>query len=425
MKNQEGSLDRFIDALNAGENPVVEEIDDPGLESLLDTADTVRLLCEPRWPDSDFPKVLAARLAHELSTQHPVHASSLKARNSIPANEHRKTTDRRKTLEQHDRPDSRDQRRWLRQGLELVAGILFLAILTGIMVTMLESQKGVSEPGQTRLEPAGEVTTPPVSPVVVAPGRPVTLEEAKEQVRAFLEDPDAILTGEATDEFNLIGGQSVRVGTDYIIKRQMDGVRYPDQFTVDGDSGEITEATLPSATSDTAAKQPVSETQANLIATKFAQTHFDKFDQLSAHEDGQGIGAVGAHGQDRTHQFRWELRSPDTGAWLPTFVSVGVDLETGQVTSYFAHRTDYRGPTTPKIDREQAVQIALAEAHKDPELAGAKAGQVELQAGPVEGQDRVIWFVGLDNVSEHALVRHFFVDAITGEILNPLGSPVG
>lgn len=425
MKNQEEYLDHFIDALNADENPVLTEIDDPELESLLETAGTVRLLREPEWPDSDFPKVLSAQLARELSTERTTRDSGLRMPNPIPADDRRQTTDRRRKLEQHDRPGNRHKLRWLRQGLELVAGIVFLAILTGIMVTMLESQMGVPTSGQTRLEPAGELTTLAMTPVVVAPGRPVTLEEAKDQVRAFLEDPNAILSGETNDEFNLIGGQPVRVGTYYNIKRQMDGVRDPDQFTVDGDTGEITEATLPSATSDNMPKQPVSVTEASLIATKFAQSHFDKFDQLTAHNENHLGGRVGTKGQDRVYQVRWQLRSPESGAWLPTFVSVGVDLETGQVTSYFARRTDYRGPTAPKIDRDQAVQIALSEAHKDPELAGAKAGEVRLEADTVEGQDHVTWFIGLDNVPEHALVRHFSVDAITGEIVNPLGSPVG
>ncbi|HEU4792372.1 MAG TPA: PepSY domain-containing protein, partial [Nitrolancea sp.] len=150
-----------------------------------------------------------------------------------------------------------------------------------------------------------------------------------------------------------------------------------------------------------------------------------KFDQLTVHDEDHSGGTVGARGQDTVYQVRWQLRSPDSGAWLPTFVWVGVDLETGQVTRYFARRTDYRGPTAPKIDREQAVQIALAEAHKDPDLAHAIAGQVELSAGSVSGQDGVTWNVSLDNVPTHSLVRHFSVDAITGEILNPLGSPVG
>ncbi|CCF85137.1 PepSY domain-containing protein [Nitrolancea hollandica] len=425
MKNQEEYLDRFIDALNAEENPVLTEIDDAELESLLETTVTVRHLREPEWPDSDFPKVLSARLAHELSTQRTTHTSSLKTPNAIPTDGRGQTTDRRRILEQHDRPNGRDTRRWLRQGLELVAGIVFLAILTGIMVTMLESQKGVPESGQTRLEPAGEVTTPPVTPVVTAPGRPVTLEEAKNQVRAFLEAPDAILTGEASPSYNIIGGQPVRVGTYYIIKRQMDGVRDPDQFTVDGDSGEIIAAHLPSATSDNMPKQPVSEAQANLIVTKFAQTRFYQFAHLTVHDEDHLGGRVGTKGQDRVYQVRWQLRSPESGAWLPTFVWVGVDLETGKVTSYIARRTDYRGPTAPKVNREQAIQIALTEAHKDPDLAGAKVGEVRLEADTVEGKDHVTWFISLDNVPEHALVRHFSVDAITGEIVNPLGSPVG
>jgi hypothetical protein len=61
----EDELDRFVDTLVAGRG-VPSGASDPDLAGLFATARRVRALREPEWPPSDFPIVLAARLAAAL-----------------------------------------------------------------------------------------------------------------------------------------------------------------------------------------------------------------------------------------------------------------------------------------------------------------------------------------------------------------------
>jgi hypothetical protein len=269
--------------------------------------------------------------------------------------------------------------------------------------------------------PAPTANATPINsvPLMTPPAlsnQPLTLEQAEDRVRAFLGEPDA----------ELIGGISVpdtnpTLAT-FEITREIGLDHYQDEFSVDPTTGELREALLPSQTTLMQPAKPVSETEAIAIADSFAKQHFVDFERLTFHE---ATDLDRAPGGDAVYSVLWQVQSRQAGAWLPTWVRVGVDLESGQVFSYFTIRVDYRGAAVPTVDRAQAVSTALDEAKKDPEIAGATAGTVELQTTPIDGDYRLAWFIQLDGVPEGPYTRHFYVDALSGQVLNPVGSPNG
>lgn len=201
-------------------------------------------------------------------------------------------------------------------------------------------------------------------------------------------------------------------------QRTVAGAPLPDEFTVDASSGEVVEALLHSHAIHDASQRRIAEAQARATAEEFGRTHFADFGQLSLDEaTASGIARDGVPMYDVV----WG-RQAESGAWLPTSLHIGVDMETGQVVNYTVVRVDYRGPTVPVVSRERAIELALAEARKGSRLAHVTVNQVELLA---VGPDQLAWFVELGNVPSDIFVRHFYLDALTGAILNPLGSPVG
>lgn len=265
-------------------------------------------------------------------------------------------------------------------------------------------------------------------------GRLVTLDGAKARVQKFLGERDLVLQGWFVDH----GAPQVAAGSEdskskgrlivdmkeFVVQRQVTNVRYPDEFNVDAKTGEVRQANLVSNTLLGAPRRPVTEATAKAVAEEFARTRYADFGKLTVKEEGR-LGQ--AAGGDPVFSVRWGQRAADSEAWLPAFVWVDVDLETGRVVHYSSGRGEYDGPTTPQVSRERAVEIALAEARRDPRTAGATVGPVELRAGNgPAGQPELNWVVLLEGVPKESLARrHILVDAISGSILNPFGSPLG
>jgi hypothetical protein len=259
-------------------------------------------------------------------------------------------------------------------------------------------------------------------------GQALTLDGAQAQVRTFLDEPAPLLEGYFVDEAAPAAGAGGRLVVSlsnrklFKLQRPVAGLPTPDEFTVDASSGEVIDAFLHSHAIHRVSRRLIGETQALAAAQAFGRTRFAEFDQLVLRE--AGISGIAGDGVP-TYIVRWARRA-ESGARLPTALQIGVDMETGQVATYSAQRVEYRGPTDPAISRERAIELALAEAHKDIRLATPRAGRVELMTWQgAFGDWRLAWSVGLDSVPPGVMTRRFFVDALTGAILNPLGSPVG
>ena len=344
---------------------------------------------------------------------------------------------------------------WVRQTVEIAAAAIVVVFVAGLLIAVLH-QSGTTEQqtgGQPAIPTVQAVATASSSPTAVrdiltptpmptqaaAPAatplplssQPLNLEQAEERARAFLDDPNSQLSGYRNDPRDALphdGGVAsptsnlTEASVTYEISRQTPGVPYPDSVSVSELTGEIREATLPSQTLLGQAKHPVTEDEARAIAEAFARAHFVGFDNLVLHQEASLDTAAGG---DVVHSVLWQTRAADSGAWLPVWVRVGVDLETGRVESFFSVRSDYAGPTMPVIDREQAIAIALDAAKNDPRLDGASVGTVELAVTAVTGDDRLGWSVQLNGVSTNSGVFILYVDAQSGAVLNPAGGPQG
>jgi hypothetical protein len=271
------------------------------------------------------------------------------------------------------------------------------------------------------------------SAVPTADGVLLSEDEAASSARAFLDAPGAVLTNEFIDQ--PAWQQRFRFYCD------VPGAAYPDELEIDADTGEVVAGILHSHASHVLDTAPVAQAEARAIAATFASAKFADFDTLTLHDENSVSTAAAADGGDMLYSVIWQLRAPDSGAWLPTFVRVGVDLVTGAVYSYDAMRTTYDGPTVPVVTQQQAVDAALVEAHRDERMADIQVASVTLFAGVYpsalsEPDQRglrtvlattvhLVWQVQFANVPDDVKRRSFDVDAITGEVLNPWGAPNG
>jgi hypothetical protein len=431
-------LDRVITRLQIGERPTPETDLDPTTREVGRLVIALRQRPRIEWPDEDFPSLAVARLARDLRPKSAsVSPTSERGAHGVTDDDYGVDTSQLIRL-----PVTAGKRKsWTRHGAEIAAAIVVLALFAGMLAALLDVNGSRDRPsvgGQVPTLAAPQPTTPAVNSLVLsspmpitnatpingAPlmtppplsNHPLTLEEAEDRVRAFLGEPDAELSGGLS-----VPDTNPTLAT-YEITREIGLHNYQDEFSVDPTTGELREADLPSQTSLMQPTKPVSESEAHAIAETFARQHFVGFGSLTLHDE-QSLDV--AAGGDTVHAITWQKQATDSGAWLPQWVRVGVDLKTGRVSSYFSVRYDYHGPNVPTISQDQAIAAALTEAKKDPEIAGATAGKVELAVGAFDGTYRLAWTIQLDGIPQGADIRQFYVDALSGEVLNPVGSPHG
>lgn len=264
---------------------------------------------------------------------------------------------------------------------------------------------GAVRAAQPTAQPSA-VPTPPVGSV--------SLAEARTAVRAFIGEPDAVLTGEYDP-----GIPSLR-RPQYLLKRHIVGSKTLDTFTVDAASGEVFGVSMPSNDTPCAPKQPIDGAEGLARAEAFARSHYPNFDRLASRSS-----QISTEAPFILASMSWQLRAVDSGAWLPTGVGVQVSLATGRIIQYSRFHHEYTGPTMPQLSMEQARELALAEARKDPRLVGATVeetilfvhapGQAYIRA---ERESRLVWRIRLSNPPPGQDPRNvFFVDASTGEVL--------
>lgn len=276
-------------------------------------------------------------------------------------------------------------------------------------------------------KPEPQESTPPIE-------TRVTLEQATEQVRAFLGEPDTDLKGKLIDTATADTDENIffppRPNAKlWVLTRNGKTGEDPDTFIADADKGEVLKAIIPSRISQDQTGQPISDPDTATIAEKFARTHFAGFDQLTRVDDDPVAAGVryllGPYEPKIASppvMFYWQLRSANSDVWLPTFVSVGIDARSGKVVRYVARPTgDQPEVKEPLINRERAIQIALSEAGKEPQNIGVSVSNVELKTElSNNGENHLYWSVELTGTAPatpgSGRVNGYEIDARTGEI---------
>jgi hypothetical protein len=193
---------------------------------------------------------------------------------------------------------------------------------------------------------ASSLPDAPRAVVAPNPGR-VNLQGAIDNVRRFAGQPDLVLEGglQADD-------QGAR-GAGLFYLETVTPLRGENFFKVDAATGEVVEATLRDrlAPAQNSAELPFAEAEQR--AERFARTRFWGFDQLQLVDRSTRTGDTGP-----VHSFKWTQIALDSGAELPTSVSVAISGRSGQVFWYLSQRDPLKIDATPAIERDQALTIA-------------------------------------------------------------------
>ncbi|CCF83219.1 PepSY domain-containing protein [Nitrolancea hollandica] len=276
-------------------------------------------------------------------------------------------------------------------------------------------------------KPEPQASAPPVATRVM-------LEQATEQVRGFLGEPNTDLKGKLIDTATADSEENIffppRPNAKlWVLTHKWKNGENPDTFIVDADSGDILKVVIPSRASDDLSQQPISDSDAMAIAEEFARAHFAGFDQLTKVDNDPVAAGVqyllGPYDPKVTSppvMFHWQLRSTDSDVSLPTFVSVGIDSKNGNVIRYVARPADGQPEAAePLVNRERAIQIALSEAGKEPQNIGVSVSKIELKTLPSNnGENQLYWSVDLTGTAPAnpgaGRVSGYEIDARTGEI---------
>jgi hypothetical protein len=321
------------------------------------------------------------------------------------------------------------ERRWLRQLAQMAAAIIVFGAALMVLVGIFSNRNGSSD------RTSQEVVSVPEPTVLPRDGQLLTMDEAQTQVRTFLNEADVELVGYLVDTAAQTPKPGIffppYIGAQLFVLTREAESEAADVFVVDADTGEILKAVLPSRAKVEQSGQAVSEAEAMAIAERFARSQFAGFVELTQIEDSvllepDGEYLIGAPSPSLSSMptfVRWRLHDAESGAWLPTFVAVGVDQQTGQVVSYTARRMGADGITPPTIIETQAIQIGMAQMQQqDPGLAGATVERVELATAFVGQQDRFVWIIEIAGAEERAAehgqtVSGVLIDAVTGDVV--------
>ena len=283
---------------------------------------------------------------------------------------------------------------------------------------------------------AEEEPTPTSDPTatveaIVEPERTPTVEPVDDRVRAeqaialareFLDDPDSELKAWRIEP-------PTQPAT-YHVSRTIEGVPESDLVVVDAETGVIQHAGILSHTTLHRPRNPVTEEEAQRIAETYARAYVEDFNRMELYEGHSDSSGPGEFNSDRLYAASWSLRDSDSGAWLPIWVSMLIDLETGELYQFIQGAHEYDGPTIPVVTQEEAIEIALDQARQDPRSQPeVSVSKVKLWVSPTlpEISDdgsigpsdlRLNWLVSLNGASVDLMV-----DAITGDVLNNDNEP--
>lgn len=256
---------------------------------------------------------------------------------------------------------------------------------------------------------ASSLPETPRAVTVPASGGRVNLQGAIDSARRFAGQPDLVLEGSLQP-----GDQGAR-GAGLFSLETVSPVRGEDLFKVDAATGEVVEATLRDRLAPAQDSAELSFAEAERRAERFARAHFWGFDQLQIVDRSTRTGETGP-----IHSFKWTQLAADSGAELPTSVSIAVSGRSGQVFWYLGQRDPLKIDATPAVEREQAVTIASGWLRpRDSRWALDEPTSVRLQVlYNDDDQQQLVWSVTYRAVQDgpRSSIR-LLVDGQTGQIL--------
>jgi hypothetical protein len=137
----------------------------------------------------------------------------------------------------------------------------------------------------------------------------------------------------------------------------------------------------------------LSPDEARSRAGTLAGQRFVGFNELSLVEQRFGPAANG----NQMYTFKWAKLAPDTGAELPTSVSLSLTEASGALVSYLVQRMPVEVDVQPAVMRAEAVTAATALAEGDGIWETGKPNSVRLQViYDDDNRQRLVWAVSFE-----------------------------
>jgi hypothetical protein len=229
------------------------------------------------------------------------------------------------------------------QGLLLAVVVVvsyFLFSRAGIGRALALTQRGLATSNEPRLstvtyrEPA-------------AGGGLVSLDLAVDSARRFVGRQDLALEG------GLESSRSAQYSYAAYYLESVGGSA-DQSYKVDARTGEVLEMTRLDRLVGPGAQARVGALEAEASAERFANSHFLGFSSLNLVEQGMAPGPDGSP----LYTYKWALLAAESGAELPTSVSVSLASSSGEVVWYLAQREGTTISAAPAISRYLAISTA-------------------------------------------------------------------
>lgn len=233
-----------------------------------------------------------------------------------------------------------------------LAGYAALVVL-GLVVAFGWTMAGLIRPTAATAQAAGlaREAARPASITYREPlpgGALISLEMARQSAERFSGQDELALEGGL--EAGPFGAGTFEI---YYLEGAAAETAGEQSFKVDGRSGEVLEATrldrimAPS-------RGWLSPLEAESRAERFVAERFLGFKTMSLVERSANPGPNGS----RLYSFKWAMLATESGAELPTSVSVSLSAGNGEVVWYLAQRDSTTVDARPQVSREAAISSA-------------------------------------------------------------------
>jgi hypothetical protein len=242
-------------------------------------------------------------------------------------------------------------------------------------------------------------------------GRLISLETATASVRAF----------SGRDALELAGGlQSASVDQGrypvFYIEPTVSDSAGSDSFRVDARSGEVIEATEVGQLAAPAGTD-LSPIEAEQQAERFVTDRFLGFSTLNLVDR----SVAPAANENRLYVFKWAMLASESGAELPTSVSVALATSTGQMVWYRAQRESVQIDSRPVVSRESAVSSTAAVVEQGGIWDSRSPSSVRLQVlHDPDNRQQLVWSISFPARAGATAARsslRVLVNATSGELI--------
>jgi hypothetical protein len=231
---------------------------------------------------------------------------------------------------------------------------------------------GVRPPSVTYREPARN-------------GSLVSLDTARRSAQLFTGRDDLDLRGDLEQGAYGAGAYAV-----FLLEAAGPGIQGEQSFKIDARTGEVLEATRLGSLATAGSAGTLAAQEAESRAERFASDRFLGFGTMSLVERTVTPAANG----NQLYVFKWAMVAPESGAELPTSVTVSISSAGGEPVWYLAQRESPAIDVRPSVEREAAVAPAAGLVERTERWDARAPSSVRLQVVyGAENRQQLVWAI--------------------------------